>query len=991
MIESLAFQTRARTVDHLGREQIADCPTAISELWKNSYDAYARNVELSIFDGPQPVAIMVDDGHGMNKQEFVSRWLVVGTESKVSAGNVPFSDMNGLSSRPKQGQKGIGRLSSANLGPLLLLVSKRKQADFVAVLIDWRLFENPFLNLSDIEVPIIEFDQKEKLLPQLPSMFERLLENVEGNDESPRAIRVKQAWADYDEMWIEQRPAERHAVPPSRRISSTIIGTIFEERHFERWPVWTGQSMHGTAMLISQINFDLQIFLETGAVDAAAKGARQRFFETLSSFVDPFLDPGRPDVSGVDPQFNYSVKSWGGHLPHTIVGTGKEFNRSMVEAMEHVIDGFINIHGVFKGRIKAFGEWRADESVIGPPDDLIIPEGFDALLGPVDVFIATMEFASANTTHSQVEYQRYRELAEKYAGFMVFRDGLRVLPYGREDNDFFEIEMRRSKNAGREFWNQRQMFGRIAISRKSNPNLKDKAGREGILDNRAAKTLKVLISNILMQSARQYFGSASEFRTEFLPQIRKDNSKARATIARNALRKKQRRQFQDNLKAYRSQIPTLISQLEKLESGVALSTEEQIESASQALADLKERRANLRLGEIPDKLGPLEETYSDFRRDLQRSQSLVSIIETKIQSALDEVTLGNPGAAAERQLARSASQLHRRIRGWKSKIEELQRKEFERTRMLFDQRNKIFHADMKPVVERLIAGEISIGEVMQLMESHRQRLDEENENLFLPYISALESLAESIDLESLATFGMEEASELRTELERLNSLAQLGITVEIIGHDLQDYDDIIGSALASLPSDLRQLQAIRDIEFGFDGLTDQLRFLSPLKLSGSRRQDWVTGDAIWEYVSKFFGPTMAKAGIEFSASDGFKAFRVYDQPSRLFPVFINLVNNSRYWVGLQQNEERRILLDVFEGRIVVSDSGPGVSAEDLDSLFTLFFTKKSRGGRGVGLYLCRANLAAGGHTIAYEADTSKTPLKGANFIINFRGAEYHHG
>ena len=93
---------------------------------------------------------------------------------------------------------------------------------------------------------------------------------------------------------------------------------------------------------------------------------------------------------------------------------------------------------------------------------------------------------------------------------MVFRDGLRVLPYGRTDNDFFDIESRRSRSAGREFWNHRQMFGRLAITRERNPNLKDKAGREGLLDNRAAKTLKAIISNILMQSARRYFGSASE-------------------------------------------------------------------------------------------------------------------------------------------------------------------------------------------------------------------------------------------------------------------------------------------------------------------------------------------------------------------------------------------------------------------------------------------------------------------------------------------------
>ena len=158
MIQGIAFQTRARTVDHLGREQIADCPTAISELWKNAFDAYARTVELNIYGGAEPVAAVVDDGHGMSREEFEQHWLVVGTESKVTRHGTPSADRNGLKPRPRQGQKGIGRLSCANLGPLLLLVSKRSDTPFVACLMDWRLFENPFLNLSDIRMPVIEFD-----------------------------------------------------------------------------------------------------------------------------------------------------------------------------------------------------------------------------------------------------------------------------------------------------------------------------------------------------------------------------------------------------------------------------------------------------------------------------------------------------------------------------------------------------------------------------------------------------------------------------------------------------------------------------------------------------------------------------------------------------------------------------------------------------------------------------------------------------------------
>lgn len=151
MIETQAFRTQARTVDHLGREQIADCPTAVSELWKNAYDAYARNVSLHIFDGPEPVAAIFDDGHGMSYEEFINRWLVIGTESKFDIEVSNEKDRDGLKKRSKQGQKGIGRLSSANLGPLLLVASKRKDKSFVAAPLDWRIFENPYLVLSDIK------------------------------------------------------------------------------------------------------------------------------------------------------------------------------------------------------------------------------------------------------------------------------------------------------------------------------------------------------------------------------------------------------------------------------------------------------------------------------------------------------------------------------------------------------------------------------------------------------------------------------------------------------------------------------------------------------------------------------------------------------------------------------------------------------------------------------------------------------------------------
>ena len=351
------------------------------------------------------------------------------------------------------------------------------------------------------------------------------------------------------------------------------------------------------------------------------------------------------------------------------------------------------------------------------------------------------------------------------------------------------------------------------------------------------------------------------------------------------------------------------------------------------------------------------------------------------------VNPAKPRELLEKQIARNAAQIHRRIQQRKRSIDTLQKGEFERIRTLVTERNKLFHAEATPVLARFDRGDLSYAEASKLLNRMKEGMDGANEEIFGPYIGALEALRESIDLEHLASFGMEELSDLRSELERLNSLAQLGIAVEIVGHELQSYDEIIGSALRRLPDDVRNSEAAKDIEFGYDGLTDQLRFLSPLRLAGQRIQRWITGSEIAQYVSDFFKINLAKAKITLDVTPEFRSIKVFDQQSRLYPVFINLINNSIYWLSVTERNDRKIILARMGDEIVISDNGPGIDTEDLNNLFSLFFTKKVRGGRGVGLYLSRANLAAGGHRIRYEPDTSSTPLTGANFFIALRGME----
>lgn len=75
------FRSRARVIDLLGRQQIADTPTAIGELMKNALDAGARNFWADYRAG-QDLLIMRDDGVGMRESDVLDKWLVLATESK---------------------------------------------------------------------------------------------------------------------------------------------------------------------------------------------------------------------------------------------------------------------------------------------------------------------------------------------------------------------------------------------------------------------------------------------------------------------------------------------------------------------------------------------------------------------------------------------------------------------------------------------------------------------------------------------------------------------------------------------------------------------------------------------------------------------------------------------------------------------------------------------------------------------------------------------
>lgn len=82
------------------------------------------------------------------------------------------------------------------------------------------------------------------------------------------------------------------------------------------------------------------------------------------------------------------------------------------------------------------------------------------------------------------------------SGISIYRDNVRVLPYGNKNNDWVRLDIRRVNNPTLRLSNN-QIVGYISIGIDTNPGLKDQSNREGIVEGQAFTDLKEFILLIL--------------------------------------------------------------------------------------------------------------------------------------------------------------------------------------------------------------------------------------------------------------------------------------------------------------------------------------------------------------------------------------------------------------------------------------------------------------------------------------------------------------
>jgi signal transduction histidine kinase len=126
--ETVNFTVASALLRELGERLVGQAHIALAELIKNSYDADATVVELTI---DEDEIVVSDNGHGMTRKAFTDYWMRIGSPHKEELENSP----NG---RPLTGSKGVGRLAAQFLAHELQIETSAGQGrELLEAEVDW--------------------------------------------------------------------------------------------------------------------------------------------------------------------------------------------------------------------------------------------------------------------------------------------------------------------------------------------------------------------------------------------------------------------------------------------------------------------------------------------------------------------------------------------------------------------------------------------------------------------------------------------------------------------------------------------------------------------------------------------------------------------------------------------------------------------------------------------------------------------------------------
>ncbi len=440
--KNLKIRPYARLLTMLGEQLIKNERIALMELIKNSYDADASWAKISFlnFDDGYKIKqdskiVIEDNGHGMSPDIIERHWLNPATPEKKLRKVKKDTTKKG---RVIQGEKGIGRFSILKLGKKINIITRAENENQESkIQYDFSIYDNDFLSENG--------EAKELFIDDL---------TVSLSIRSPQYFR-----------------ANREINLGTRRINAPSHGTVIEITDLKgSWSTNKVQKVYSDLARLQSIfvgcidanKSDNNAFEVLIYKDNDNEAFEEKYFEKLHLLLNEYtvikLENG---IFDGDHTISFHIND----------------KPSKIDIFDPKFTGLRPFKDIFGNGAKELRERKLECGSF--------KFGF---------YIFDLSPKAPNRYKLDKEDKKILRSHRIY----LYRDGIRVYPYGDEEDDWLSIDIMRGTISAGQFLSNDQIVGYVNISQKDNPRLQDKTNREGLIDEgNATQDFITILQNLL--------------------------------------------------------------------------------------------------------------------------------------------------------------------------------------------------------------------------------------------------------------------------------------------------------------------------------------------------------------------------------------------------------------------------------------------------------------------------------------------------------------
>ncbi len=452
----LKVRPYARLLTMLGEQLIKNEQIALAELIKNSYDADADWVKINFIDFgeddkadklvvlPQSKIVIEDNGCGMTMNVIEKSWMNPATPHKKVKSNEDTKQTP--SGRIIQGEKGIGRFAILKLGRKITITT-RPSDENIEYVIDYDLsqYDDDFLTQNGEEKDLFIDDINITVTKRLPLEIvnrEVIVNNIFFKEKNDKGtkIEITNLKGSWDKDKLEKVSTE------SQKLESIFDKIFNRERNNQ---------------------FEIGFELNSNRIDLSGQTIQK-----LSSLLDNYavlrITDGKYDEN--KQEFSYKLNDIQYFLP--------------------IQDSQISGLSVFKTY------FMKEQDLFGSP----IVRKSECGNFKFNFFI--FDFAADKESNYYLD-SKEKEIIRDHRIYL-YRDKIRVAPYGDSDNDWLETDKKRATGKAGGYLSNDQIVGFVDITKKDNPKLKDKTNREGLIEEGNATRDFIMLLHSFLLYIRQH-------------------------------------------------------------------------------------------------------------------------------------------------------------------------------------------------------------------------------------------------------------------------------------------------------------------------------------------------------------------------------------------------------------------------------------------------------------------------------------------------------